>query len=302
MMGPVVRLLALAAVFSTLCGVSMGIHPASLGRPGSGTLSGSLRAHPRPIPTIRGDENDYCPPNLECAPYKLLNKSEDGVEVREYPPTVWVATQIDTGYYNAQARGFRRLYKYIGGENEMGTKIEMTAPVSVTIPAKDGFEGTRDGPYTMAFVLPAEFQDNPPAPLNDDLYIDRRDGFVASVVGFGGWAWKGKTYEQARSLYALLMSQGIEAEMDEFQSLGFNPPFQLRHRHNEVLVKWEGSFERYLNRAQDGECKPWSDKAACEQAGCAWCEAKAVPSACYPPDMAKKLPPSVFSCDIQFAA
>lgn len=48
--------------------------------------------------------------------------------------------------------------------------------------------------------------------------------------------------------------------------------------------------------AGDGKCADIKKEAECAKAKCNWCTSAAVPSACYDPADASKLPPSVFKC------
>lgn len=47
--------------------------------------------------------------------------------------------------------------------------MEMTAPVIVKVPAVKSFWGM--GVYRMSFLLPAEYQKNPPKPTDDKVRL-----------------------------------------------------------------------------------------------------------------------------------
>ena len=51
------------------------------------------------------------------------------------------------------------------------------------------------------------------------------------------------------------------------------------------------------NLRGDFNCSNFKSESDCSSNSCQWCKSAAVPSACYAPDMAKKLPPAVFVCD-----
>jgi len=53
--------------------------------------------------------------------------------------------------------------------------------------------------------------------------------------------------------------------------------------------------------AQDEKChSTHADKTSCDaDSSCSWCDARAVPSACYSKEDAKRLPSAVFQCDSQ---
>ena len=97
----------------------------------------------------------------ESAPYKVV-RSKGRFEVREYPALKVVETRmIDQG--GGSNGGFRRLFKFITGDNEAGSKISMTTPVFMS------GAGTN---ATMAFVMPARLQGNEvPRPKNEAVSV-----------------------------------------------------------------------------------------------------------------------------------
>ena len=71
---------------------------------------------------------------------------------------------------------FWKLFNYISGENDKKTKIAMTAPVSNLFerPA-DPNDGKTT--FTMAFYVPAVYQDDTPIPTDPDVSIEERAEF-----------------------------------------------------------------------------------------------------------------------------
>lgn len=64
---------------------------------------------------------------VETAPYTLLKTdSSQNIEVRNYDAMVLVSTDMSGDGRNS---AFRKLFRYIGGENEGAVAISMTAPV-----------------------------------------------------------------------------------------------------------------------------------------------------------------------------
>jgi len=67
--------------------------------------------------------------SIEKARYSTLEK--DGrFELRLYAPCVVAETVVESDFGEAGNIAFRRLYKYISGENRTREPIPMTAPVS----------------------------------------------------------------------------------------------------------------------------------------------------------------------------
>ena len=98
----------------------------------------------------------------ETQQYKVL-KLIDNIEIREYPPVMKVKSTSKTN------NGFGKLFKYISGDNESGTKISMTSPV---------YMDKENENYIMEFVLPKKFNEiNSPKALkeNIDVYLEKKN-------------------------------------------------------------------------------------------------------------------------------
>ena len=79
----------------------------------------------------------------ETQQYKVL-KLIDNIEIREYPPVMKVKSTSKINNW------FGKLFKYISGDNESGTKISMTSPV---------YMDKENENYIMEFVLPKKFNE-----------------------------------------------------------------------------------------------------------------------------------------------
>ena len=99
-----------------------------------------------------------------------------GYEERLYPSRKWVKThQLEVTKDAATSVMFRRLFNYIAGQNGKQTKIPMTAPVSIFI--EPGAGPNCESTFSMAFYLPAAFQEDTPQPTNPDVSIEVRPEF-----------------------------------------------------------------------------------------------------------------------------
>ncbi|XP_031438072.1 heme-binding protein 2-like isoform X3 [Clupea harengus] len=115
----------------------------------------------------------------------LESKGED-YEVRTYEVTNWVSTTL-TGMEldPAMNAGFRRLFKYIQGENERKEKVEMTAPVTCRV--EPGAGPACETTFTVSFFIPEQNQADPPKPTNPEVFIENRPEFTAFVRTYGGF-------------------------------------------------------------------------------------------------------------------
>jgi hypothetical protein len=115
--------------------------------------------------------------SLEQPDYTVLYE-EEGVEYRRYEPFLVTETVIEgkDNYKAAANEGFRRLFRYITGDNENQSDIAMTKPVqqvrssqkiSMTSPVQ--YDKSASG-YRIAFMLPSKYSlETAPVPLDSRL-------------------------------------------------------------------------------------------------------------------------------------
>ena len=108
----------------------------------------------------------------EEASYNVVQKN-DIYEIRYYSDRliVQVANKGDNN-------SFRKLFKYISGENNNSEKIAMTIPVTQT---------KKDDQMFMQFYLPSKFnRETTPIPNNPDLEITTIPEGYFAVIKFSG--------------------------------------------------------------------------------------------------------------------
>lgn len=160
-------------------------------------------------------------------PYTVLRSTED-LEIRRYPEAL-IATVVRPGgaYSQVSNSGFRQLAGYIFGGNEGGQKIAMTAPVHMEL----GTDSAR-----MSFVMPEELSmDSLPRPNDPDVRLQKAPEEVVAALRFGGFTSEEKIQEYSAQLLEELVRQGLTAN-GPVRYLGYNPPWQLVGRRNEVIV------------------------------------------------------------------
>lgn len=158
----------------------------------------------------------------------VVLKSYDGFEVRQYAPALFSSVKLNADSYDESANsGFRILAGYIFGGNESNEKIAMTSPVSMVI----------DDTSKMSFMVPTGYDmNNLPKPSNSNIYFEKQDQKIMAAVQFGGWANDEKIEEYKKKLAILLAENGIEHN-GKFSYLGYDPPYTLVGRRNEVVVE-----------------------------------------------------------------
>ncbi|XP_069463635.1 heme-binding protein 2-like [Ambystoma mexicanum] len=166
----------------------------------------------------------------DCPKYELV-KQYSTFEERHYEASRWVSTDIGMeSYSSAIMHGFWRLFHYISGKNAEGKKIPMTVPVLVhVLPDGKGLSPN----ITMSFFVPFA-EEKPPTPNDTALYLTSLPVQTVYVKSFGGFAFKSDYIDKAKSLSEELKALGKAFKEDSFLTAGYDAPFMLINRHNEV--------------------------------------------------------------------
>ncbi len=164
----------------------------------------------------------------ERRPYTTI-KSEGGFEIRYYPSAIIATVESPGGSYMGNSNdNFRRLAGYIFGGNMTEQKIAMTAPVAIC----------RDGNTSrMSFVMPANYtREQLPMPKDSTVKIQKSDEGYFAAIKFGGYAVEKTIMKKENQLKALLAAAGLTT-IGEYNYLGYNAPWDLINRENEIVVK-----------------------------------------------------------------
>merc|ERR1712242_348821 len=172
---------------------------------------------------------------LEGPSFTEKNTTSSGLEIRSYPESYWTATTV-TGKNmdKAGSEAFMRLFRYISGDNELKQKIEMTVPVLASvIPGQGPF---CEENFTYHFYLPAEFQSNPPKPNDPRVENVVLPPLTVAVASYDGWSNEQKVITHGRDLFQELTDANVKFNSEMFYTAGYDSPFKLIDRHNEVWV------------------------------------------------------------------
>lgn len=171
--------------------------------------------------------------------------SDGAFEVREYPGLVVAETTVSGPRDDAEREAFRRLFRYISGDNLRRSDISMTAPVIIkpqsqqlNAPPPVVLQQEGSGGLTMAFVLPSSFTAaTAPTPLDQRVVISALPKRRVATVQFSGW-WSESNQEQHRhELMEWLSVRNISYKPETFRVAGYDPPWTLPFlRRNEVHV------------------------------------------------------------------
>jgi hypothetical protein len=159
-----------------------------------------------------------------------VTKAYEGFEIRKYEASLFTSVKLDTDTYKqASSKGFAILGGYIFGKNEKNKQISMTSPVALSLEEE----------MTIMFLVPKKFtKETLPKPENSDIqFIEVPEKKMAAIT-FGGWASDKKIEKYRLQLMALLDKKAIKYS-NKFSVLGYNSPFELVSRKNEIVVELE---------------------------------------------------------------
>lgn len=179
----------------------------------------------------------------ESLSYKVV-KQFKGFEIRRYEANKFTYVNLQGESYSANASsGFRTLAGYIFGSNESGQKIAMTSPVAMNL----------GDTSTMMFMLPSKMQLNDvPKPTSSKVKFKEEPEKLVAAVAFGGWANDSKINRHAAQLKAMLVEEGIGFR-DAVTFLGYNPPYELINRRNEVIIELDVNSGYSFGQGQIGD-------------------------------------------------
>jgi hypothetical protein len=159
--------------------------------------------------------------------YKVI-KSYDQFEIRKYDSALFSSVKLNKkGYKESSSEGFGILAGYIFGDNESNEKIAMTSPVIMEL----------GDTSKMMFMVPKNKNlGNLPNPKNSKIVFEKQEEKITAAIRFDGWADDEKIEKYKSILRNELVKENINF-VNKFIFLGYNPPYDVLNRRNEVVVE-----------------------------------------------------------------
>ena len=159
--------------------------------------------------------------------YKVIKKF-DKFEIRKYDPALFQSVKLNKkGYTESSSEGFGILAGYIFGANETNEKIAMTSPVVMEL----------GDTSKMMFMVPKNYNlKNLPNPNNPKIVFEKQEEKIIAAIRFDGWA----DDEKIEKYKSILMNELVKEKLNyinKFTFLGYNPPYEVMNRRNEVVVE-----------------------------------------------------------------
>ena len=171
--------------------------------------------------------------DIETYSYTVVKKY-DSFEIRKYEATLFTAVKMPSNKYNqASRKGFSILAGYIFGGNDRNEKIAMTSPVSMSL----------EDSMTMMFMVPKNLsKDSLPQPNQSQIEFKVEPAKTVAAITFSGWANDKRIQAHKAKLKSALDREGI-AYTRRFSFLGYNAPYEMVNRRNEVIVELEAEVK-----------------------------------------------------------
>lgn len=169
--------------------------------------------------------------NIEQYPYELI-KRYDQFEIRKYEASLFTTVKIGSKKYKeASSQGFSILAGYIFGGNETNEKIAMTSPVAMSL--EDSME--------VMFMVPKDYNKTSlPKPNQKNIEFKEEPTKTVAAITFGGWANDEKIAHYKQKLVEAIKAKGLQYT-NRFFFLGYNPPYEIINRKNEIIVELDAS-------------------------------------------------------------
>jgi hypothetical protein len=176
--------------------------------------------------------------NIETYTY-VVNKKYDTFEIRSYEATLFTSVKLSSkGYKDASSKGFSILAGYIFGKNERNERISMTSPVAMSL----------GDSMTMMFMVPKKFKrETLPQPNQSQIEFREEPAKTVAAINFDGWANDEKIKKYKQKLKSALDAEGI-TYTNRFYFLGYNPPYEVFNRKNEVIVELQSKAPELIKK------------------------------------------------------
>jgi len=159
--------------------------------------------------------------SYESQTYKVLEE-KDNIEIRYYPRSAKVKTSSDYGSNN----NFRKLFRYISGNNTENEKIAMTTPVYMSIDKK-----------TMEFILPNKYvKDSLILPKGNQVESYFSDPVHIASIQYSGYSNYKSELQHTNILLKSLNDLNIKTKGSPYV-LVYNGPYKFFNRRNEIHIE-----------------------------------------------------------------
>jgi len=172
--------------------------------------------------------------NREGPKYKVLNFTRD-YEYRQYEPSTWICMRMnDVEFKKALSKGESSISKYFEGNNGPEKTLITTCPLRIQVDFKQDLD--EPGYFVVSKHLPYENCERPPAPRQNDMFIQDFPKQFAYVSVFEGVLDDDDVKEKMRELARVLKNEGKKIENTDYFVTKFESNLSLKRKVNEVII------------------------------------------------------------------
>uniref|UniRef100_A0A671T1R8 Heme-binding protein 2-like n=1 Tax=Sinocyclocheilus anshuiensis TaxID=1608454 RepID=A0A671T1R8_9TELE len=189
-------------------------------------------------------ESSYCTETKECFLFDLVCAGKDyEVRFKISNTSTWVfLTATFFLFFNLRKKKEYFEFPKILLKNGLIfflKIIDMTAPVIIKV--NDSASMWQSSVYALSFLLPSNYQANPPKPTDPSVYFTDTPDMKVYVKSYGGYMMSVVARSQAQSLKTSLDNVQATYETEYYYNVGYNSPMKIMNRHNEAwyIVKGE---------------------------------------------------------------
>ena len=179
---------------------------------------------------------------IEEAKYEVIIK-DNKFEIRDYAAHILAETIVEGNLEDAGDEAFKRLFRYISGDNRSGNKMAMTAPVSqepmrekIEMTAPVGQQRVKES-WVVSFMMPGSYTlETLPEPEDPKVMLRQVSARRIAALRYSGfWSEKGYLKHKAE-LESRIHKMGLTRVGDAIWAR-YNSPFMPWFlRRNEILI------------------------------------------------------------------
>jgi hypothetical protein len=179
---------------------------------------------------------------IEEAKYEVI-QIDNKFEIRDYETHILAETVVEGNLEDAGSEAFKRLFRYISGDNRSGDKVAMTAPVSqqpmgeeIKMTAPVGQRRLEES-WAVSFMMPGSYTlETLPEPEDPRVTLRQVPARRIAAVRYSGF-WSEKGYLRYKvELESWIERMGLTIVGDPIWAR-YNPPFVPWFlRRNEILI------------------------------------------------------------------
>jgi hypothetical protein len=186
---------------------------------------------------------------IEEPKYDVVTRHGE-LEVRAYAPRILAETVVEGNFEQAPNEGFRRIAKFIFGDNQPRSKVAMTAPVEMIPKSRDDSgskiamtapvtqQASASGAWTITFTMPSSYSmESLPRPMDTRVTLRQLGRRKYAALRFGGFNTRANIDEAIARLRHLAEAHGLKLQGEPVYAR-YNPPWTPWFwRRNEILIE-----------------------------------------------------------------